>query len=369
VQDQDHGLSTTGESAEEHVFHIFWTGPFTDKPYFTLLSFLFTQDLKLHLHPTQNSPYVPQIWVWIHEPQQTPGSRTDEQLHEQLRTNPWSAPFLHQRFREVVRFRRWDTGEQLDALPELRGWRDLPRLHVTDERMVSKSRMVHDDHDTNGGPYGSRSQEAYDRASVALSDIARFVLCHRFGGVYLDADVILLRDWAELLRSPSAFAYRWSRLDAYNTAVLRLRRGSALGSFILRAARAQRLDLHPMAISRYLREAGLDLLLARLPDALFDPAWLNVREFSTSNKVSADVRDVRPSIFSGTAHLCRTSSRTLPRLPGWKRCSLTWDSFGDFFQPRPWDLPQAVGSVGFFRGAYAYHYHNYWYARSSPTNR
>jgi WD repeat and SOF domain-containing protein 1 len=151
--------------------------------------------------------------------------------------------------------------------------------------MVSKSRMVHDDHDTHGGPYGSRSQEAYDRASVALSDIARFVLCHRFGGVYLDADVILLRDWAELLRCPSAFAYRWSRLDAYNTAVLRLRRGSALGSFILRAARAQRLDLHPMAISRYLREAGLDLLLARLPDALFDPAWLNVRHFPTSNKV------------------------------------------------------------------------------------
>jgi WD repeat and SOF domain-containing protein 1 len=25
--------------------------------------------------------------------------------------------------------------------------------------------------------------------------MARFVLTHRFGGVYLDADTILLRDW------------------------------------------------------------------------------------------------------------------------------------------------------------------------------
>lgn len=60
---------------------------------------------------------------------------------------------------------------------------------------------------------GSKSASSYDRLSVILSDMARFVLCHRFGGIYLDADTVLLRDWEELWGSKQAFAYRWSRLD------------------------------------------------------------------------------------------------------------------------------------------------------------
>jgi len=36
-----------GPCDEDHprVFHMFWTGPFTDKPYLALLSFLYTQNL------------------------------------------------------------------------------------------------------------------------------------------------------------------------------------------------------------------------------------------------------------------------------------------------------------------------------------
>jgi WD repeat and SOF domain-containing protein 1 len=60
---------------------------------------------------------------------------------------------------------------------------------------------------------GSKSASSYDRLSVILSDMARFVLCHRFGGIYLDADTIFLRDWEELWGSKQAFAYRWSRLE------------------------------------------------------------------------------------------------------------------------------------------------------------
>jgi lipopolysaccharide biosynthesis glycosyltransferase len=42
--------------------------------------------------------------------------------------------------------------------------------------------------------------------------MARFLLCHRFGGIYLDADTLLLRDFEELFNWPGAFAYRWSRM-------------------------------------------------------------------------------------------------------------------------------------------------------------
>lgn len=105
--------------------------------------------------------------------------------------------------------------------------------------------------------------------------MARFVLTHRFGGVYLDADTIFLRDWEEIWGWKGAFAYRWSRLEKYNTAVLKMQRGSALGNFIFRSAVANGLDFHPMTISRYTKDAKVEELLLRLPDALFDSAWLN----------------------------------------------------------------------------------------------
>ena len=104
--------------------------------------------------------------------------------------------------------------------------------------------------------------------------MARFVLCHRFGGIYLDADTLFLRDWAELWGWHGAFAYRWSWHDKYNTAVLRMHAGSTMGTFLFRSALRHGFDFHPMTISKYLRDAGLDRLLLRVPDALFDPAFL-----------------------------------------------------------------------------------------------
>lgn len=123
---------------------------------------------------------------------------------------------------------------------------------------------------------GSATSKDYDRLSVVLSDMARFILTYRFGGVYIDADTLLLRDWEELFNWRGAFAYRWSRLPLYNTAVLKMQRGSALGRWVFRTAAANGMDFHPMTLARYTKDAGLDGLLLRLPDALFDPPWLNV---------------------------------------------------------------------------------------------
>jgi WD repeat and SOF domain-containing protein 1 len=126
---------------------------------------------------------------------------------------------------------------------------------------------------------GSKSSSSYDRLSVILSDMARFVLTHRFGGIYLDADTIFLRDWEELWGWSGAFAYRWSRLEDYNTAILKMSRNSALGTFLFRTALKNGLDFHPMTIGNYMRDAHLQGLLLRLPDALFDAAWLNTEEY------------------------------------------------------------------------------------------
>ena len=350
------------------IFHIFWAGPFTDKPYLAIMSFLFTQQLALHLNTTSTEMETflkkicrPQLWIWINPgpAASLPNPHARSQMFDQLRENPWSAPFLHERFSQVVKFRMWNTTEQLDNIPELREyWRALPLfnsggvkygtpVHASEsaehnqEELLSSAafeegkRVIPEKQEEDFGRFGadaliegvadvsealaikgdalnataapesshrgyplpsstskakkkdeemllrvgSTSSKGYDRLTVVLSDMARFVLTHRFGGIYLDADTVLLRDWEELWGWKGAFAYRWSRLEKYNTAVLKMHRNSAIGSFIFKAALANGLDFHPMTISKYTRDASLEGLLLRLPDALFDSAWLNTEYY------------------------------------------------------------------------------------------
>lgn len=292
------------------VFHMFWAGPFSDKPYMAVASFLFTQNLGLDTPLSEQSDSVkgscrPQFWVWINPgpAAAVPNPSAKREMYEALATNPWSAPFLHERFRDVVKFKMWNTTEQLDGIPELKEhWRDMPIFNsggnvykqaqqqttTTDEPKMGE---VIENVETTEAPQpkkkkdsvfekvGSTSESDYDRLSVILSDMARFVLTHRFGGIYLDADTIFLRDWEELWNYRGQFAYRWSWHQKYNTAVLKMHKGSALSTFLFKTALENGLDFHPMTVSRYLKDADLEKLLFRVPDALFDPAWLNMERY------------------------------------------------------------------------------------------
>jgi WD repeat and SOF domain-containing protein 1 len=216
-------------------------------------------------------------------------------MFEKLKLSPWASPFLHPRFKNVIHFKLWNTTEQLDNIPEIKDeWRELQDSlfnsggHIISVKKAESSSVSENatatattttDEDDMLNRTGSKSSSSYDRLSVILSDMARFVLCHRFGGIYLDADTILLRDWEELWGWKGAFAYRWSRLENYNTAVLRMNKGSALGTFLFRTALKNGLDFHPMTVSRYTADAHLEGLLLRLPDALFDAAWLNTENY------------------------------------------------------------------------------------------
>ncbi|KAK9898128.1 hypothetical protein P389DRAFT_65986 [Cystobasidium minutum MCA 4210] len=397
------------------VFHIFWAGPFTDKPYLAVSSFLYTQNLGLQykqgseeMDKFLQSVCRPQLWIWINPgpAASLPNPRARKQMFDQLRENPWSSPFLHPRFSESVKFRLWNTTEQLDAIPEMRDhWRSLPLFNSGGVKYGAPSHTTEKDEsdeessedadispeakeeelgrfgdDAKGSdaehidealkvkgaglnataaPHvpqskhaakpaakskktkdellnriGSTSSKDYDRLTVVLSDMARFVLTHRFGGIYLDADTIFLRDWEELWGWKGAFAYRWSRLEKYNTAVLKMQRNSALGSFLFKSALANGLDFHPMTISRYTKDASLEPLLLRLPDALFDSAWLNTEYYQ----------------------------RDRPAYPYFKR-------FEDLFDPPKEDsaAPPVVGFEGFYRGAFSYHFHNFWWIPFDPA--
>ncbi|EKM61230.1 uncharacterized protein PHACADRAFT_168658 [Phanerochaete carnosa HHB-10118-sp] len=338
-------------SVDRRIFHMFWTGPFTDKPYMALLSFLYTQNLGLHVPPEHSLPTCrTEMWVWITQPDWARYKRAtwEKRMHNELKTNPWASVFLHPRFSQVIQFKVWDAVEQLDATDELKDeWRRY--MHMVFKSKLPRDRetvetpedVVGDGEDDIGLPDSGtalvnrspQSADAYDKPSVALSDLVRFVLCHRFGGVYLDVDTLLLRDWEELWGAPGAFAYRWSRLERYNTAVLRMHRQSALGTWLLRTALQSGLDFHPIRVSRYLEDAQMEGLLQRLPDALFDPAWLMVEGFHTE-------RPPQPLL----------------------------NTFDDFFKtpPRLGASPEALGFDGFYKGAFSYHYHNRWWTPFDP---
>jgi WD repeat and SOF domain-containing protein 1 len=270
------------------IYHMFWAGEFTDKPYMALMSYIFTQNLGLgEEHGAGPAPGLcrPQFWMWINPGPAASAPNPDalRDMFNGLKESPWASPFLHPRFADVVKFRLWNTTEQLDAVEELKDeWRTYKESLFNSGGYVYKVKSQVPVANATAGAQdglsdrvGSDSAQNYDRMSTILSDLARFILCHRFGGTYLDADTILLRDWEELWGWRGAFAYRWSFHEDYNTAVLRLNRGSALGKFLFRTALRNKLDFHPMTVWRYMRDAHLQGLLLQLPDALFDSAWLN----------------------------------------------------------------------------------------------
>lgn len=279
---------------DPRIFHMFWQGPFTDKPYMAVLSFLYTQNLGLHLSPTDpeyrsspSSSCRPKLWMWMKQREWSAYAPAEMEaaMVRELKKNVWAAPFLHPRFKDVIEFKVYDGVAQFDATPELHHeWGTKQRRAFEDAALQAEEEKepISRSNTTSIGLRAARSSSSeidYDRASVEESDLVRFILCHRYGGIYLDVDVLFLRDWEELWGWQGAFAYRWSRLDRYNTAVLRLHRQSALGTFLLRTGYRNGMNFHPASISRYMQDAQMKSLLLQAPVALFDPAWLDVEEF------------------------------------------------------------------------------------------
>ncbi|SCZ96127.1 BZ3500_MvSof-1268-A1-R1_Chr8-1g10023 [Microbotryum saponariae] len=317
------------------LLHMYWTGPFTDKPYMAVISFLYTQNLGLNIplgeHPSKTH-CRPQLWIWINPVSAAtllPPEDAAEQIQRDLEANKWSSALLHPRWRDVVHFKLWNTSQQLDNAEELNGWREMNLFNShgykykqdTVKKPNEEFRRV-----------GTTDSSHYDRLSVVMSDMARFLLLHQYGGMYVDADTIFLRDWEPLFSWRGAFAYRWSRLNLYNTAVLKMDRKTALSHFIVRTSVENGFDFHPMSVAHYTQNAKTRNLLKMLPDALFDPAWLNTENFQ----------------------------RDRPAQPYFKK-------FEDFFQPPKKGRGGPATFDSFFKGAFSYHYHNFWWQPFDPV--
>ncbi|CAG8463230.1 15913_t:CDS:2 [Funneliformis mosseae] len=115
-----------------------------------------------------------------------------------LEDNPHAKPLL--KFSpKFIEFMKWDTEEQLDQDPIYHGWKSI---------------------------YNSKQR------TVSFSDMVRFVVLQRYGGIYVDA-------------------YQWSFKEDYNTAVLRLRANSTTTRMVIEGTIQNHMKFHPFDIKKY----------------------------------------------------------------------------------------------------------------------
>jgi hypothetical protein len=259
-------LDTTPQSGPGgERFHLYWSGPFSAKQAFAVKSILATQ------HVGDGG-----VCLWL----------DPEDGYADHERNPVLAPLL-------------------------------PHVSVRPFDPVTECR---------GTPLEG-SPELYEGVTLtARSDLVRVLTLYKHGGIYLDIDMMLLRDLRELLGDPfgsEELCYQWSDQPHANHAVLRLHQGGETAQAILERC-VEKGSCDPRAILRFDGNETLDM--AVLPCAFFDPLWLH-----------ADGKDA------------------LEGAP--------FDGFDGFFRRFGWRFRPARGVDSyrdFFPGAFAFHWHNQW---------
>lgn len=177
------------------------------------------------------------------------------------------------------------------------------------------------------------------RNPVWRSNHLRHYAQAKYGGIYFDLDVVALRDWRGLLGA--GVVYEWCGHPWANTAICSF---SPRDSRSLLAEARRRWDagecrrrtttsapdcFHPRELFGFSRPMPVDVLV--LPVWLFDPLW--------------------PDVERGRARFESFFDRPAGDLPGF----------------RPEHLgPGPLGFEDWWRGAYAYHWHNGWKLPIAP---
>jgi len=256
---------------QKRIFHAYWHGIFGAKQALSLKSFLATQDLSKS-----------EVWIW------TEGMPSGIPAEE----NRFLAPMAG-----MIRVLPFSLAELTPGTPfqpdpgiiGILGWRKRALLN-------GQKDLVH------------------------RSNLIRYLILYRFGGVYFDLDVLFLRDWNPLFEilGEAEFCYQWSSQPYCNTAILALQKESAFLEHIMGKSLKKR-AFSPSKLFAF-DDNALDLLV--LPCTVFDPLWLHCDGHSIMTR--------RP-----------------------------FDTFEDFFLPRP---EPAIDIERFFPGSFAYHWHNQWTA-------
>lgn len=174
--------------------------------------------------------------------------------------------------------------------------------------------------DSEGQQYLTLTPKQMTFLPQAISDAVRFVILHQYGGLYLDMDVLMLRDMRPLLLPQQhSFAERWaahSHPGDYNTAIMSLSANSSLSSYLLRGGVRMGLNFHPRVIGRMAWKDKRDQELLMLETAAFDPIWT---EFNWDREGRCTVPCLRDysAVFKGKTDVIKDEWESYdgPQLP------------------------------------------------------
>jgi hypothetical protein len=268
VSATSHELETPKKVCEGPIipYHIWWSGPPTWRVELFIKAYLFTQNLPCS-----------RLWVWINGE------------HQHNVTGKWLLDPRFKRFLPLI-----ESGDIIlkefrlppkVPLPPENGFDELDkgRYYINPGRPNSRGEMLVADSVIRDAS-GQEGLQFYDNASQvpyydkALSDVARFIIIHLHGGIYIDAGKILLRDIRPLLLTNIAFIEKPDPNEPYGNALIAINGNSSISTYILRGGTRMGLFFHAAVLQRMFVQENrdgnnYDTELVRLEDAIFDPIW------------------------------------------------------------------------------------------------
>lgn len=135
------------------------------------------------------------------------------------------------------------------------------------------------------------------------SDYFRILMLYKYGGVYLDFDILLLKDLSPLLNYE--WVYQWgSEPDRMNGAIMRLKRFSNISKKHLEVIKDKVPILHSLCwadeIYQDVREIYDDLIV--FPGAFFNPEWQGAGDSNTFFKCCSESNKLFPGSFAWHFH-------------------------------------------------------------------
>lgn len=282
--------STIGTCAGPIIpYHVYWSGPATWRVEAFVKSYLYTQNLPCS-----------RLWIWLD------ADRSPTAVEAMFNNDPLFARFLPFVERGDIRLMAWKFPQRMplpqgfDNTDGFGYYKNRGSPNAQGEVAVADGIIE----DSNGQQWATLTPKQMTFFPQAISDAVRFVILHYHGGVYLDMDVLMLRDMRPLLLPKvHDFAERWaahSHPGDYNTAIMSLTANSSLSTYLLRGGVRMGLNFHPRVIGRMAWKDGRDQEFLMLETAAFDPIWT---EFNWDREGRCTVPCLRDysAVFKGKA--------------------------------------------------------------------
>ena len=322
-------------------YHVYWTGPASWRVELFIKAYLYTQNLPCS-----------RLWLWL-ESDLDPNA-----VNKMLCEDPVFSKFRPLVDRGDIVLKPWNFPLRLPLVKEKTSISNALEAHSgsANETVLPDATVE----DATGQQWLVLNPTHTAFSPVQVSDAVRFIVLHLHGGVYLDMDVLILRDMRPLLLpDPTsghqhAFAEQWVERcnpGEYNTAVISLPANSSLSSYLLRGGVRMGMNFHPKVIGRMMWRDGRNDELKMLHNAVFDPLVTNLRRQGTTTCTVPCHKNFKSAFMS-----------TVEEAPNeWSNYrGETFAAIGDSHNT---DIAEALPSTNrtlenFFRGSFAYHIHN-----------